>query len=135
MFSALPAAGVREVPTGRSTSKYVCRMGLHCRIHTGVLPAHGGPDPLQHGWSEQMAFLVWKTLLRDQTGVRPRVALRRAQGLYGSGKEARHAARAIAAGHRFSVYKAESDCWIAEAPDRSTYLISIGESPLAADTA
>jgi hypothetical protein len=49
--------------------------------------------------------------------------------------EAQHAAQAIAAGHRFSVYKAETDCWIAEAPDRSTYLISIGESPLAADAA
>ena len=82
-----------------------------------------------------MAFLVWKTLLRDRTGVRPRVALRRAQGSYDSLDEAQHAAQAIAAGHRFSVYKAETDCWIAEAPDRSTYLISIGESPLAADAA
>ena len=82
-----------------------------------------------------MAFVVWKTLLRDQTGARPRMALRRALGLYDSLEEAREAAHAIAAGYRFSIYKAERRCWIAEASDRSTYLISIEESPQAAHAA
>ncbi len=80
-----------------------------------------------------MAFVVWKTLLRDQGGAA--TGLRRPEGRYLSVEEARAAADRIAARHRSNVYRPETGCWIVEGADRAAYIVSVEESARASEAA
>ncbi len=80
-----------------------------------------------------MAFVVWKTLLRDQAGAE--TGLRRPEGTYGTVEEARAAAERIAARHQISVYRPETGCWIVEGADCAAYIVSVEESALASEAA
>ena len=80
-----------------------------------------------------MAFVVWKTLLRDQAGAE--TGLRRPEGTYGTVEEARAAAERIAARHRLNIYRPETGCWIIEGAGRATYIISVEAGAWATDEA
>ena len=79
-----------------------------------------------------MAFVVWKTLLRDQV---EGAGLRRPEGTYGTAEEARAAAERLAARHRFQLYRPETGCWIVEGADRAAYIVSVEESARASEAA
>jgi hypothetical protein len=79
-----------------------------------------------------MAFVVWKTLLRDQV---EGTGLRRPEGTYGTVEEARAAAERLAARHRFQLYRPETGCWIVEGADRATFILSVEEGAWTSEAA
>ena len=79
-----------------------------------------------------MAFVVWKTLLRDQV---EGTGLRRPEGSYGTVEEARAAAERLAARHRFQLYRPETGCWIVEGADRATFILSVEEGARTSEAA